>query len=152
MVRCKKPHLFKIVHQYLFSQCVKTHVYDLSFTEDDLIVRDKMATWWTNFAKNGSPDGESLWQPFTPRYKLLYYFQSLTLVLCKYFFIQNLPTVELQCKQYSVKIFLFKSSSPAYMNINPTPTMEYSDRYVINSHMLDFLTKFFTSTHTNCNN
>jgi hypothetical protein len=47
----------------------QNHVFNLTFTEDDLLMREKMLTWWTGFAKNGSPDGDTLWKPFTIRYK-----------------------------------------------------------------------------------
>jgi hypothetical protein len=47
----------------------QNHVFNLTFTEDDLLMREQMLTWWTDFAKNGSPDGDTLWKPFTIRYK-----------------------------------------------------------------------------------
>ncbi len=54
-------------------------MFNLTFTEDDLLMREKMLTWWTDFAKNGSPDGDTLWKPFTIRYNKIntFNYQSL---------------------------------------------------------------------------
>ena len=39
----------------------------MTFTEGDLAVRDLFLTWWTNFAKTGSPSSDASWKPFTPQ-------------------------------------------------------------------------------------
>jgi len=37
-------------------------LYELTYTEDDLIVREHFLSWWTDFAKTGKPSAD--WAPF----------------------------------------------------------------------------------------
>ena len=43
----------------------KNHKFQLQFTEKDLEIREKMLTWWTDFAKVRAPAGE-IWQSKGP--------------------------------------------------------------------------------------
>jgi para-nitrobenzyl esterase len=45
---------------------------DLSYTDADRMVADKMSSWWSNFAKNLNPNGPGLehWPPYDPKHEV----------------------------------------------------------------------------------
>ena len=38
--------------------------FGLSYSENDLVVRDLFLSWWTSFAKTGKPDADDSWKKF----------------------------------------------------------------------------------------
>ena len=42
---------------------------DYPWTDTDRAVADKMSTWWSNFAKNGTPNGPGIenWPVYNPK-------------------------------------------------------------------------------------
>ncbi|MCD8337533.1 MAG: carboxylesterase family protein, partial [Lachnospiraceae bacterium] len=50
------------------------------FTEWDYILSDRIQTYWTNFAKNGNPNGENLpcWEPYTAQMPMAMHFGDKT--------------------------------------------------------------------------